>query len=245
MGRGACQLGRTAGVETGEEESGGSISGGGRERTWEKKWRFVATTSAMRELRQGFFWAFDAMWEVQSGEILYADVSGRSLQRAQVRMSSHRYSFKEWFGDEIERFFDQSTPLPCANRLQLPLKKPLWPSTGRISFWHCELLLTCMLSRPVILRLSRMQLPGYFSPASRYLPAVPSSTLRRVSRAVYCNGSHTACITLRITTVNASFLAFCSLSRAISTPVVLEIATPDPRRKAPSLIPSAMSIFST
>ena len=47
MGRGACQLGRTAGVEIGEEESGGSISGG-RERTWEKG-RFVAT-GAMREL---------------------------------------------------------------------------------------------------------------------------------------------------------------------------------------------------
>lgn len=46
--------------------------------------------------------------------------------------------------------------------------------------------------------------------------------------------------TLRVTTVNASFLAFCSLSRAVSTPVV-EIASPDPR-KAPSLIPSAMSI---
>lgn len=99
MGRGACQRGRTAGVEIGEEESGGSISGG-RERTWEKG-RFVAT-GAMRELRPGF-WAFDAMWEVQSGELLYADVSGRSLQRAQGRMSSCRYSFKEWFGDEIER----------------------------------------------------------------------------------------------------------------------------------------------
>ena len=46
--------------------------------------------------------------------------------------------------------------------------------------------------------------------------------------------------TLRVTTVNASFLAFCSLSRAVSTPVV-EIASPDPR-KAPSFIPSAMSI---
>ena len=46
--------------------------------------------------------------------------------------------------------------------------------------------------------------------------------------------------TLRVTTVNASFLAFCSLSRIVSTPVV-EIASPDPR-KAPSLIPSAMSI---
>lgn len=46
--------------------------------------------------------------------------------------------------------------------------------------------------------------------------------------------------TLRVTTVNASFLAFCCLSRAVSTPVV-EIASPDPR-KAPSLIPSAMSI---
>lgn len=45
---------------------------------------------------------------------------------------------------------------------------------------------------------------------------------------------------LRITTVNASFLAFCSLLRAVSTPV-MEIASPDPR-KAPSLIPSAMSI---
>ena len=101
MGRGACQLGRTAGVETGEEESGGSISGG-RERTWEKG-RFVAT-GAMRELRQGF-WAFHAMWAVQSGELLYADVSGRSLQRAQGRMSSHKYSFKGWFGDEIERSF--------------------------------------------------------------------------------------------------------------------------------------------
>lgn len=46
--------------------------------------------------------------------------------------------------------------------------------------------------------------------------------------------------TLRVTTVNASFLAFCSLSRAVSTPVA-EIASPDPK-KAPSLIPSAMSI---
>ncbi len=99
MGRGACQLGRTAGVEIGEEESGGSTSGG-RERTWENG-RFVAS-GAMRELRQGF-WAFHAMWEVQSGDLLYADVSGRSLQRAQIRMSSHKYSFKEWFGDEIER----------------------------------------------------------------------------------------------------------------------------------------------
>ena len=50
----------------------------------------------MRELRQGF-WTFVAVWEVQSGGLLYADVSGRSLQGAQGRMSSHRYSFKEWF----------------------------------------------------------------------------------------------------------------------------------------------------
>lgn len=99
MGRGACQLGRTAGAEIGEEESGGFISGG-RERTWEKG-KFVAT-GAMRELRQGF-WAFHAMWEVQSGDLLFANVSGRSLQRAQGRMSSHKYSFKKWFGDEIER----------------------------------------------------------------------------------------------------------------------------------------------
>lgn len=45
--------------------------------------------------------------------------------------------------------------------------------------------------------------------------------------------------TLRATAVNASFLAFCSLSRAVSTPV-MEIATPDPK-KAPSLIPGARS----
>ena len=100
MGRGACQLGRTAGTEIGEEERGGSISGG-RELTWEKG-RFV-TIGAMRELRQGF-WAFHAMWEVQGGGLLYADVPGRSLQKAQGRVSSHKYSFKEWFGDEIERF---------------------------------------------------------------------------------------------------------------------------------------------
>ena len=47
--------------------------------------------------------------------------------------------------------------------------------------------------------------------------------------------------TLRVTTVNASFLAFCSLSRAVSTPVV-EIASPDPR-KAPSLIPLSLPQF--
>ena len=51
MGRGVCQLERTAGVEIGEEESEGSISGG-RHRKWEKK-RFNAT-GAMRELRPGF-----------------------------------------------------------------------------------------------------------------------------------------------------------------------------------------------
>ena len=45
--------------------------------------------------------------------------------------------------------------------------------------------------------------------------------------------------TLRVTAVNAAFLAFCSLSRAVSTPV-MEIATPDPK-KAPSLIPSTRS----
>ena len=42
--------------------------------------------------------------------------------------------------------------------------------------------------------------------------------------------------TLRTTSVNASFLAFCSLSRTISTPVA-EVAPPDPKQ-APSLIPS-------
>ena len=99
MGRGACQLGRTAGVEIGEEESGGSVSGGG-ERTWEK--RRSVFIRAMREMRQGF-WAFHALWEVQSGELLYAGMSGRSLQRAQGRMSSHKYNFKEWFADGIER----------------------------------------------------------------------------------------------------------------------------------------------
>lgn len=99
MGRGACQLGRTAGVEVGEEESGGSI-GSGTERICGKG-RFVAT-GAMRELRQDF-WAIDAMWEVQSRVLLYADVSGRSLQRAQGRMSSHEQSFKERFGDGLER----------------------------------------------------------------------------------------------------------------------------------------------
>lgn len=109
MGRGARQLGRTAGVEIGEEESGGSISGGSRERTWEKG-RLVAT-SAMRELRRGF-WTFDAMWEVQSGGLLYADVSGRSLQRAQGHMSSHKYSLKEWFGDEIEKSSTNPPPVP-------------------------------------------------------------------------------------------------------------------------------------
>lgn len=98
MGRGTCQLGRTAGVEIGEEKSGGSISCG-RERTWEKG--RINGTGAMRELRQGF-WAIHAMWEVQSGELLYTNVSGRSLQRAQGRMSSHQCSFKERFGDEIE-----------------------------------------------------------------------------------------------------------------------------------------------
>ena len=91
MGRGACQLGRTAGVEVGEEESGGSINGD-REWTWEKG-RLVAA-GAMRELRQSF-WAFHAMWKVQSGDLLYANVSGRSLQRAQGLMSSHKCSFKE------------------------------------------------------------------------------------------------------------------------------------------------------
>ena len=45
---------------------------------------------------------------------------------------------------------------------------------------------------------------------------------------------------LRVTTVNASFLASCSLSRPVLNPD-LEIASPDPR-KAPSLIPGAMSI---
>lgn len=99
MGCGTCQLGPTAGVEVGEKESRGSISGG-RERRWAKG-RSVDTI-AMRELRQGF-WAPHAMREVQSDGLLYALVSGRSLQRAQGRMSSHKYSFKEWFGDEIER----------------------------------------------------------------------------------------------------------------------------------------------
>ena len=47
--------------------------------------------------------------------------------------------------------------------------------------------------------------------------------------------------TLRVTTVNAFSLAFCSLSRAVSTPIV-EIASPDPM-KAHSFIPSATSIF--
>lgn len=99
MGRGACQLGRTAGVEIGEEKSGGSTSGG-REQTWEQG-RFVAIR-AMRELQQGF-WGSHAMWEVQSGEILYADVSSRTLQSAQGCMSGHKYNFKDWFGDGIEK----------------------------------------------------------------------------------------------------------------------------------------------
>ena len=43
--------------------------------------------------------------------------------------------------------------------------------------------------------------------------------------------------TLRATAVNASFLAFCSLSRTVSTPVA-EIAPPDPN-EAPSLVPGA------
>jgi len=43
--------------------------------------------------------------------------------------------------------------------------------------------------------------------------------------------------TLRATAVNASFLAFCSLSRTISTPVA-EIAPPDPN-EAPSIVPGA------
>lgn len=92
MGRGACQLGRTAGVEIGEEESRGFVSGG-KERTWEKR-RFGAT-AAMCKLRPDF-WIFDAMWEVQNGDLLYAVVSGRSLHRAQGRMPTHKRSFKEW-----------------------------------------------------------------------------------------------------------------------------------------------------
>ena len=45
---------------------------------------------------------------------------------------------------------------------------------------------------------------------------------------------------LRTTAVNASFLAFCSLSRTVSTPVA-EIASPDPN-EAPSLVPTARPI---
>lgn len=85
------------------------------------------------------------------------------------------------------KIFDQFTP--CATRLQLPLKQLLRPCIGRILFWHCELLLTCMLSRPIMLRLSRVQLPKIFL-SGLYLPAVPSSTLRRVSRAVMALISH-------------------------------------------------------
>jgi hypothetical protein len=91
MGRCTCQLGRTAGVEIGEEKSGGSVGRGG-EWTWEEG-RFVAITT-MRKLRQGF-WPVHVVWEVQSGDVLWADVSSRSLQRAQGRMSGHKYSFNE------------------------------------------------------------------------------------------------------------------------------------------------------
>jgi hypothetical protein len=75
MGRGTCQLGRTAGVEIGEEESLGSVGRGGG---WtEEEGRFVAT-STMRKLRQSF-WHAHVVWEVQSGDILWTDVSSRSL----------------------------------------------------------------------------------------------------------------------------------------------------------------------
>lgn len=46
-------------------------------------------------------------------------------------------------------------------------------------------------------------------------------------------------LSLRATAVNASFLAFCSLSRTVSTPVA-EIASPD-SNKVPSLVPSMRS----
>ncbi|KAJ2905712.1 Rubis-subs-bind domain containing protein [Zalerion maritima] len=70
-------LGRTAGVEIGEKESGGFASGGG-ERKWE--WEgFVVGTGAMCELRKGFC-TVDAVREVQSDYVLRADVSGRSFR---------------------------------------------------------------------------------------------------------------------------------------------------------------------
>ena len=182
MGRGACQLGRTAGVEVGEEESGGSISGG-RERTWQKG-RFVAT-GAMRELRQGF-WAFHAMWEVQSGDLLYADVSGRSLQRAQGRMSNHKYSFREWFG-EIEKSSANPLLMPPASMF---LKQLLRPCIGRILFGHCKLLLTRILSRPTILRLRECNCQDI-----SLQPLSPGSSILNTKTSFPGgSGSHTACI---------------------------------------------------
>ena len=63
MGRGACQLGRTAGVEIGEKESRRSVSGGGK---WKWDWeRLIIGTGAMCELRKGFR-AVDVVREVQS-----------------------------------------------------------------------------------------------------------------------------------------------------------------------------------
>ena len=61
-----------------------------------KKVDVIAVAMCQFKLRSGFFWIFDAMWEVQNGVLLYAVVSGCSLQRAEGRMPSHKRSFKEW-----------------------------------------------------------------------------------------------------------------------------------------------------
>ncbi len=99
MGCSARQLGRTAGVEIGEKESGGFAVGGG-ERKWQRG-GFAVGTVAMRELPQGSC-AVDVVREVQNRFVLRAGVPGRSFQRAQGDMPS--YHFQEWFWDEINVF---------------------------------------------------------------------------------------------------------------------------------------------
>ena len=51
---------------------------------------------------------------MQSDNVLYANVLDCSLQRAQSRISSYKYSFKEWIEDEIER--SSTIPLRKKNR---------------------------------------------------------------------------------------------------------------------------------